>query len=245
MSVGPTIRSLKGNLNNLVFSDQTPMNDVTKEQIITLLQMLNRDNPVIWNFNQCDQFVGQLVSGVTTGVLPEDQLNELMRLMATQANAPIIAGLSPTAVKIAWWRNVITWLFAGGITIAAINAIVPIPFAFIATTIFAGGKAVASAVAGLLSPVDIGNAAAQAAAQAGAPNMVNGPSIDALKSLGGYFYLAAATVLGTLAGAAVQVCRAATGAAIENCTMANSEKVADAAFLTLITKGMRRGGDKL
>ena len=167
--------------------------------------------------------------------------------MTEAAKVPIIVGASPTAVKIAWWRNVITLLFAGGLTIAAINAIVPIPFAFIVTTILAGGKAVATAVAtavvGLLSPVDIGNAAAQAAAQAapGAANMVAGPSMDALKSLGGYFYLAAATVLGSLAAAAVQVC---TGAA-RACTMPNSEKIADAAFLTFITKGMQKGGDKL
>lgn len=170
--------------------------------------------------------------------------------MTEAAKVPIIVGASPTAVKIAWWRNVITVLFTGGLTIAAINAIVPIPFAFIVTTILAGGKAVATAVVGLLSPVDIGNAVAQVAEQAaqaapGAANMVAGPSMDALKSLGGYFYLAAATVLGTLAAAAVNACSAVAGAAIENCTMVNSEKVADAAFLTFITKGMQKGGDKL
>lgn len=195
---------------------------------------------------------GHDVIAVVNVLLTLDQVNFDIAIaaMSQAARVPIIVGASPTAVRIAWWRNVITVLFAGGLTIAAINAIVPIPFAFIATTIFAGGKAAATAVVGLLSPVDIGKAVAQAAAQAaqaapGAANMVAGPSMDALKSLGGYFYFAAATVLGTLAAAAVNACSAVAGAAIENCTMVNSEKVADAAFLTLITKGMRSGGDKV
>ncbi len=186
------------------------------------------------------------------------KLNEQLEIIASRLEIPII-GISLTEQKVKKWRIIITYLFGAGVSIAAINAIVPIPFGLIANSVFAGGVQAArvffSSFAGTgtnMTPEAIQNAtAAAAAAQRG---MVAGPSMDAVKAVGGIIgetlgsviYTLSASALTTCVGFASTVVSAASTAVSGACHLLspeNANKIADLAVLSATVKGITVGID--
>jgi hypothetical protein len=154
-------------------------------------------------------------------------------------NLPI-QNISLTEQNVRKCRIFITCLFGAGISIAAINAIVPIPFGLMAKTVFSLGinaartffgtilSTVSDVSQGPMTPDQIAAAAeaaarAAAAAEAEAPfNMVAGPSIDAIRAVGSAIYSLSALVL-------TKCVSVASGAVAAVCNKASAEAVADLA----------------
>jgi hypothetical protein len=104
------------------------------EQIIALLQMLNRADAEAWRFDQCDAFVAKLTSDFTTDRLEPDQLRAVMAAMAEAGNAE---NIDPTQLNVERVRRGILYLLLAGVTFAALQTIFPGFLSFILESAYA------------------------------------------------------------------------------------------------------------
>ena len=219
--------------------------------IVALLQTANQ-NGVFTSENQIENLVdGLKLISIEKG-LPA--LRDMLNKIADSINVEEIT-ISHTEMRVKWWRTLSTYLFGAGVLILTINAIVPIPFQFIANTVFATGQEAAtnffnsfagtSASAATEAAMDV--AASAAAATTGSPNMVAGPSMDALNAVGSVFYTLSAATLSKCVDVATGLASSARGLASSACqliSMSNAEKVADLAVQSATIKGIVFGIDK-
>jgi len=229
--------------------------DDEKADLIVALLTKSYEKRII---NTQDEIIGVTDQLKLISIDNISKLNEQLEIIASRLEIPII-GISLTEQKVKKWRIIITYLFGAGVSIAAINAIVPIPFGLIANSVFAGGVQAArvffSSFAGTgtnMTPEAIQNATAAAAA---APrSMVAGPSMDAVKALGGIIGETLGSVIYTLSALALTKCvdvastvvSAASTAVSGAChllSQENANKIADLAVLSATVKGITVGID--
>jgi hypothetical protein len=135
VSIEEQIEGLRPTLVGIVDQNGNQiLDDNVIEQIIALLQMLNRADAEAWRFEQCDAFVAKLTSDFTTNRLNLDQLRNLMATMAEFAGAYNIDLIEQNVEK---FRRRIVILFLSGITLATLQYFFPGVLSFILESAYA------------------------------------------------------------------------------------------------------------
>ncbi len=247
--------NLRGTLTASDEADMSLIDEEKAELIVTLLQKSYNKGII----NTPDEIMRVTDQLKLISINDIQALDSQLVIISSRLDIPIV-GISLTEQKVKKWRIIITYLFGAGLSIAAINAIVPIPFGLIAKSVFAGGVQAArvffSSFAGTganMTPEAIQNATAAAAA---APRgMVAGPSMDAVKALGGTIGKTLGSIIYTLSASALTKCVDVASSVVSGAAIAvtgacqllskeNADRVADLAVLSATVKGITVGIDK-
>ena len=159
------IDGFRTTLSEVVGQDGSRMfQDQQVEIAVALMRMLNQRD-LSWNFDKCDQFVGKLVSDITTGQLNQQQINELMITMAQIAGAPVIPD---TVLKVERYRRGFLYLLAAGVSFATLQSMFPGVISFVLDSTYAlyqllrqtsTDEAIAQQAAASVSPLSAGSMA--------------------------------------------------------------------------------------